>query len=106
MEAFPSDEDQALSLRTNQRGRGPFLPRSVWVRIPVPPTFLSRARRRRLRRVGRGRGGGFLVLGHRLAEEVFDLAVHAAEFLRGPGLELFPEIRADPQEECFFGVHA
>lgn len=54
--------------------------------------------------LGAGRGGatGGLALATAVdgvAEEVLDLAVDAAEFVGGPGLQLAPELGIDPQQE-------
>lgn len=42
-----------------------------------------------------------LPFGDGLAEEEFDLAVDAAQFVRGPFLELLPEFGRDAEEERF-----
>jgi hypothetical protein len=48
-----------------------------------------------------------LALFHRLPQQVFDLPIHTAEFIRRPFLQLFPEIGRDAQQKGFaiFGSH-
>ncbi len=42
---------------------------------------------------------------HRLAQEVFDLPVDAAQFVVGPGLEFIPEPGVYAQKETFLLTH-
>ena len=41
----------------------------------------------------------------RLSEDVLDLAVHTAQLVSRPGLEVGPEPRVDPQQELFAPGH-
>ena len=54
-----------------------------------------------------GVAGGFFAFEEGLFEEVFDLAVDAAEFVLGPVFEFLPKAGIDAEEEGFagFGGH-